>query len=410
MPPSPTVHRIYSGTSGNSVVTEIPVEPSTFKRSPQRNYRKPSATDPGSPLSPARSVRSGPRSPISPYVRSPSPQKRYHLEEEYEQQHRATNTLDKGYHQSQKRLQESHLEERCGALTYELETLKAQMAKTNKKADAAISKSDRIDRDHAALTAERNAAVARAEACEEEFAQFKDSKSAEVQEQIEKELALKSEECVSLRSQLAEVVQQRDDAYAKLQELTGVMQHEKSEKKKASVTMSLKAPASKAHVSEEDLMAVFDKLDEDETGFAPRLDLRRGVDEYVARDEYVQVLSDTIRGLDVMILERDDYVTTVREWIAGRHGANKSHHGDNAGTNAQKRKDLKERLQDAFDAVDEDGTEFAPRLDLRKKVDSYVKEVPEAQSLSDHIRGQDVMIVEKDDYISWVDDWVDGKI
>eukprot|EP00656_Telonema_subtile_P024149 TRINITY_DN26056_c0_g1_i1.p2 TRINITY_DN26056_c0_g1~~TRINITY_DN26056_c0_g1_i1.p2 ORF type:complete len:121 (-),score=27.23 TRINITY_DN26056_c0_g1_i1:25-387(-) len=75
-----------------------------------------------------------------PYVRSPSPQRRYHTEEVDHGKHRVADPLDHGYHQSQKRLQESHLEEQRSSLTYELETLRAQMAKMQKKCDAAVSK------------------------------------------------------------------------------------------------------------------------------------------------------------------------------------------------------------------------------------------------------------------------------
>lgn len=59
--------------------------------------------------------------------------------------------------------------------------------------------------------------------------------------------------------------------------------------------------------------------------------------------------------------------------------------------------------------MDEDGTEFAPRLDLRKQVDKYVDKCKDAQQLSDYIRGLDVMIVERDDYVEFVHDWVEGQ-
>ena len=70
-------------------------------------------------------------------------------------------------------------------------------------------------------------------------------------------------------------------------------------------------------VSLDDLLKVFDEVDEDETGFAPRLDLRTRVDDYIPRNARVQELSDTIRALDVMILERDDYIEIVEEWLRG---------------------------------------------------------------------------------------------
>ena len=68
-------------------------------------------------------------------------------------------------------------------------------------------------------------------------------------------------------------------------------------------------------LSLEFLLGVFDEVDEDETGFAPRLDLRTKVDTYIPRNAMVQHLSDTIRALDVMILERDDFEEIVQEWL-----------------------------------------------------------------------------------------------
>ena len=74
-------------------------------------------------------------------------------------------------------------------------------------------------------------------------------------------------------------------------------------------------------MSLDDLLKVFDEVDEDETGFAPRLDLRTRVDDYIPRNPRVQELSDTIRALDVMILERDDYIEIVEEWLRGGKAA-----------------------------------------------------------------------------------------
>ena len=63
------------------------------------------------------------------------------------------------------------------------------------------------------------------------------------------------------------------------------------------------------------MLGVFDKVDEDETGFAPRLDLRREVDKFIEAAPRVQELSDMIRAMDVMILEREDFQDLVMEWL-----------------------------------------------------------------------------------------------
>jgi len=80
----------------------------------------------------------------------------------------------------------------------------------------------------------------------------------------------------------------------------------------------------KEMISMEILLAVFDAVDEDETGFAPRLDLRKKVDEYIDLDPKVQELSDQVRALDVMILERDDFEEMVKEWLSGCAGLTQS--------------------------------------------------------------------------------------
>jgi len=66
-----------------------------------------------------------------------------------------------------------------------------------------------------------------------------------------------------------------------------------------------------------------------------------------------------------------------------------------------------EFLLQIFDEVDEDGTEFASRLDLRLKVDTHIKRDPRAQSLSNAIRALDCMIMERDDFIDMVNDWLE---
>jgi len=63
---------------------------------------------------------------------------------------------------------------------------------------------------------------------------------------------------------------------------------------------------------------LFDELDEDETEMVPRLDLRERIDTFVAQDPSIQNLSDSIRALDAMIVERDEYLEICEAWLA-RH-------------------------------------------------------------------------------------------
>jgi len=66
----------------------------------------------------------------------------------------------------------------------------------------------------------------------------------------------------------------------------------------------------------EDLLKAFDLVDEDGAGLAPRLDLRKKVDEFVPLCADVQQLSDSVRGLDAMIVEREEYEDLVEQWMS----------------------------------------------------------------------------------------------
>ena len=63
-------------------------------------------------------------------------------------------------------------------------------------------------------------------------------------------------------------------------------------------------------------------------------------------------------------------------------------------------------LLQIFDEVDEDGTEFVARLDLRLRIDSCIERDPRAQSLSEIIKAMDCMILERDDFIDMVNNWL----
>merc|ERR1711865_1332787 len=118
-----------------------------------------------------------------------------------------------------------------------------------------------------------------------------------------------------------------------------------------------------------------------------------------------------------MILERDDYIEIVMEWLGGGKKKKTEHHDEpkapvvsSARQMKIKRESIEQNLIDAFDEVDEDGTEFAPRLDLRKAVEKHVPQCAEAQKLADYIRQLDVMIIEKEDYEGFVEQWVEGTL
>jgi len=351
------VRRIYSGTPGNSIVTEITVKDDHGKsQSPQKRYQR--STNSAGANSPTQSMRSpAAQKSVSPYVRSPSPQQRYNVPSPGDAlpPGRSSNSLDKSFHQSQKNLRQSHLEEQCSALTYELELAKAANQKMARKAESAICKADRMDRDHSALVAERDAAIARAEAAEEEFKQFKSGDEYTGFHKMKKELHDKSDECLDLRSQLAAAVEQRDTAYSQLQQQAGehlVREHSSGKVKVKTPSFSMgsssmgievkvKAPSFEVEVKapgievevdvklsshqkkdmresqQHALLKAFEELDVDDTEFAPRLDLRKQVQKFVPKCAEVQQLVEYIMALDVMIIEKEDYESYVHDWVDG---------------------------------------------------------------------------------------------
>ena len=62
--------------------------------------------------------------------------------------------------------------------------------------------------------------------------------------------------------------------------------------------------------------SLFDSVDDDETEMVPRLDLRSRIDTFVAENTVIQGLSDTIRAMDAMIVERDEFLEICEEWLA----------------------------------------------------------------------------------------------
>ena len=94
--------------------------------------------------------------------------------------------------------------------------------------------------------------------------------------------------------------------------------------------------------------------------------------------------------------------TTVSDpAVESKLNANKMHNLREAQMNA---------MLGAFDAVDPDETEFAPRLDLHKEIEKHVADCAQVQQLVDHVRNLDCMVVEKDDFEEIVQMWVDGTL
>jgi len=71
----------------------------------------------------------------------------------------------------------------------------------------------------------------------------------------------------------------------------------------------------------EEMYQVFEIIDEDKAGMAPRIDLGYKVDEYIPRCPDAQQLSDMIRAMDAMVVDEPEYRALVDKWLDMPGGA-----------------------------------------------------------------------------------------
>ena len=168
----------------------------------------------------------------------------------------------------------------------------------------------------------------------------------------------------------------------------------------------------------DECMEAFDEMDDEGTEFVPRLDLRKHLDSIAdAKYPLVAELAALVKALDAMILERDDFEEMVEEWLAGAQTRDvaEDHHSDVEVEVSVKIKAPMvsvsgsisiDDLMEAFDACDEDETGFAPRLDLRIKLEEMANSGrPHLQALADLVRELDTMILERDDFEAMAGEW-----
>merc|ERR1712166_344887 len=160
----------------------------------------------------------------------------------------------------------------------------------------------------------------------------------------------------------------------------------------------------------DECMEAFDECDTEETEFVPRLDLRKHLDSMAdAKYPLVTELAAQIKALDVMIVERDDFEEMVEEWLPGAQTRDvevevsvkvKAPMVSVSGSISI------DDLMEAFDHCDEDETGFAPRLDLRIKLEEMANSGrPHLQALADLVRELDTMLLERDDFEAMAGEW-----
>jgi len=78
---------------------------------------------------------------------------------------------------------------------------------------------------------------------------------------------------------------------------------------------------------------------------------------------------------------------------------------DTGASTAKSKQELKQELMAAFDELDKEKGGFVPRLDLRKKVDSFVATCPAAKELSLSVRALTSGVVERKEFQTVVTQW-----
>jgi len=142
---------------------------------------------------------------------------------------------------------------------------------------------------------------------------------------------------------------------------------------------------------------VFRELDTEGAGVLPRLNLRKALDRYSVDLPVVKELANLIRGLDMMVLEEDEFCEIVQEWLTPHEAVVDTVSIDQA------------FLKNVFDVADSEETGFCPRYDLRKALDSYVVDYPALQSLADTIRSMDCMVIDEDEFEEIAEKWLNDQ-
>jgi len=168
-------------------------------------------------------------------------------------------------------------------------------------------------------------------------------------------------------------------------------------------------------MSDSTLLKLFDLLDYDTTGFVPRLDLLRSLQNKCLADCSIDSLVDLVKSKDQVIIEREDFMLLLNQrshthkpapsvggkgyiapsvggkgYIAPSVGKGPVVAAKSSGSSKLKLGDLMK----IFDEVDEDGVGFAPRLDLRARV----QVLPGTDHLCSTLRGLEKIILERDEF------------
>jgi len=170
------------------------------------------------------------------------------------------------------------------------------------------------------------------------------------------------------------IVVERDDFKVMLAKLRGVLEADEV----------MPEEEARGAISGGELLALFDALDEDSTGFVSKGDLLGRLE----REQGVHSVMDGVEGMDAAIVNREDFEDIIMGGPSKR--------GTSAGASSGQGNLSIADLMDIFDQVDPDGVGFAQRLDLKNRIE----ESAGMDRLIDELQGLSTVIVERADFQS----------
>jgi len=116
--------------------------------------------------------------------------------------------------------------------------------------------------------------------------------------------------------------EQRREAESLREENWGLQSQLAQQPKEVTRTVYVPSPAPKAKartapnntVSDQAILALFDELDMDQTGYAPRISLVEEFNALTGRDPALRDLALTLRALAEIVIERDDFKVILAQW------------------------------------------------------------------------------------------------
>lgn len=158
------------------------------------------------------------------------------------------------------------------------------------------------------------------------------------------------------------------------------------------------------------IIKAWSKADPNATGFAPRIDLRKQVDTFLSEDSKVQALSDHIKGLESMIVSKEDFVALVKEWAKGgtpppskgppgKGPPGKGPPGKGPPVEkmdvVQLRQELSKQMRALYKKADPEGVGLVKRHEMIREIEStngLLSKCPELKSLSARLSKLDTRV------------------